>query len=101
MCGALIAVLGSACHSDRPPPNLLLIVVDTLRADRLSSYGYTRPTSPAIDELARRGVLFRHVASYSTWTLPGVVAVLAGDYPPLVFDAVPYTPLTLPTNTHV
>jgi len=68
------------------PLGAVVILLDTLRSDHLSSYGYERPTSPAIDELARRGALFETVASYSTWTLPGTVAVLAGDYPPRVFD---------------
>jgi arylsulfatase A-like enzyme len=68
------------------PLGAVVIVLDTLRSDHLSSYGYERPTSPAIDELARRGSLFETVASYSTWTLPSMAALLAGDYPPLVFD---------------
>jgi arylsulfatase A-like enzyme len=69
------------------PLGAVVFLLDTVRADHLSCYGYERPTTPNIDELARTGVLFRQVASYSTWTLPSVAAVLAGDYPPRVFDA--------------
>jgi arylsulfatase A-like enzyme len=50
------------------PPNILLISIDTLRADHLSSYGYKRPTSPSIDRLAARGVLFEHAYSHSPKT---------------------------------
>jgi arylsulfatase A-like enzyme len=68
------------------PLGAVVFLLDTVRADHVSSYGYDRTTTPAIDALAREGVLFRQVASYSTWTLPSVVAMLSGDYPPLVFD---------------
>ena len=55
------AVLGlAACSSDRTSKrsNILLITIDTLRADHLSSYGYPRETSPVLDRLARDGVRF-------------------------------------------
>jgi arylsulfatase A-like enzyme len=68
------------------PLGAVVFLLDTVRSDHVSSYGYARTTTPAIDALAREGVLFRQVASYSTWTLPSVVALLSGDYPPLVFD---------------
>lgn len=68
------------------PAGAVMFLLDTVRADHVSSYGYERTTTPAIDALARKGALFRQVASYSTWTLPSVVAVLSGDYPPLVLD---------------
>jgi choline-sulfatase len=63
------------------PRNALLIVLDTLRADRLGAYGNPRPASPAIDRLAERGVLFEEVISYSSWTLPSMVAMLSARYP--------------------
>jgi arylsulfatase A-like enzyme len=69
------------------PLGAVVFLLDTVRADHLSCYGYERPTTPNIDELARKGVLFRQVTSYSPWTLPSVAAVLAGDYPPRVFSA--------------
>ena len=51
-------------------PNILVIVVDTLRADHLSSYGYDRPTSPNIDRIAQQGVVFENAFATSSWTLP-------------------------------
>lgn len=50
-------------------PNIILITLDTVRADHLSSYGYTRPTTPRLDALARRGVLFENVIAPASWTL--------------------------------
>jgi len=68
------------------PLGAVVFLLDTVRRDHVSSYGYERPTTPAIDALAREGVLFEQVASYSTWTLPSVAAILAGDFPSRVFD---------------
>ncbi|MCP4661893.1 MAG: sulfatase-like hydrolase/transferase [bacterium] len=62
-----------------PPPNLVIILIDTLRADHLSLYGYERPTSPAIDAWARsRGVVFRNVVAPAPWTLPSHVSLFTG-----------------------
>jgi arylsulfatase A-like enzyme len=62
-------------------PNVLVIVIDTLRADHLSSYGYQRETSPNIDRLANEGVLFENAISTSSWTLPAHASILTGLYP--------------------
>ena len=62
-------------------PNVLLIVVDTLRADHLSVYGYARPTSPNVDRLASNGLLFKNAVSTSSWTLPSHASMLTGLYP--------------------
>ena len=59
-------------------PDILLYVVDTLRADRLSCYGGPAGTSPALDELASDGVLFEHAVAQSSWTKPSMVSVLSG-----------------------
>ena len=59
-------------------PNVLVIVVDTLRADHLSSYGYTRQTSPTIDKLARNGVLFENAIAPSSWSLPSHASLVTG-----------------------
>jgi arylsulfatase A-like enzyme len=61
-------------------PNVLVIVVDTLRADHLSSYGYSRATSPNIDRLAREGTLFENAMSSCSWSLPSHVSMLTGLY---------------------
>lgn len=65
---------------------VVLILLDTLRADHLSCYGYSRPTSPNLDALAREGVRFKQVVSCSPWTLPSIAALLAGEYPERVFN---------------
>jgi arylsulfatase A-like enzyme len=57
-------------HRDDPRPNLLLISLDTLRADHLGTYGYPRPTSPGIDRLAGESVVFEHAVS----TFPSTTA---------------------------
>jgi arylsulfatase A-like enzyme len=59
-------------------PNILVIVVDTLRADHLSSYGYTRATSPNIDNLAGNGVLFENAIAPSSWSLPSHASLVTG-----------------------
>lgn len=56
--------------------NVILISVDTLRADHLGCYGYDRETSPNIDSLAKNSVLFSHVYASSPWTLPSHVSML-------------------------
>lgn len=56
-------------------------MLDTLRADGLSAYGNSRPTSPHLDALARRGVLFERAVSHASGTLPAFVGLLSGRYP--------------------
>jgi len=59
--------------------NVVLVSIDSLRADHLGAYGYSRATSPAIDALARDGgVLFRHHESTTSWTLPAHMSLLTG-----------------------
>jgi arylsulfatase A-like enzyme len=62
-------------------PNILIIIVDTLRADHLSVYGYPRDTSPNIDELVKRGSWFEHTISPSSWTKPAHASLVTGLYP--------------------
>lgn len=59
-------------------PNVLVIVLDTLRADHLSSYGYSRTSSPEIDRLARGGVLFENAIAPSSWSLPSHASLVTG-----------------------
>jgi arylsulfatase A-like enzyme len=63
-------------------PNLVLVVIDTLRADRLSSQGYSRPTSPALDALAEDGVRWSDAWSVAPWTWPSTASILTGAQPP-------------------
>jgi arylsulfatase A-like enzyme/cytochrome c biogenesis protein CcdA len=62
-------------------PNVLLISIDTLRADHLGSYGDTRGLTPALDQLASEGVVFEHAFTSAPWTLPAVASLLTGLYP--------------------
>ena len=62
-------------------PNIVLIVWDTTRADHFSSYGYSRNTTPNVDALARRGVLFENAISASSWTLPSMAGVFTDLLP--------------------
>jgi len=59
-------------------PNVLLVIIDTQRADHLSSYGYHRPTTPSLDRLAAEGTLFERAYSSSSWTLPAHASLMTG-----------------------
>jgi arylsulfatase A-like enzyme len=61
--------------------DLLLVVVDTLRADRLGSYGAERDTSPALDRLAAEGVRFERAYAPAPWTKPSVASIFTGLHP--------------------
>jgi arylsulfatase A-like enzyme len=81
----LFAAAGCADESAAPPgpdtrPDLLLVVVDTLRADRLSTYGNPRRTSPGLDALAATGVVFDDNTAQSSWTLPSMASMLTGRH---------------------
>jgi len=66
--------------SNSDSPNVIVIVVDTLRADHLSSYGYERKTTPFLDSLAAEGVRFENAISPSSWTQPSHASMLTGRY---------------------
>jgi arylsulfatase A-like enzyme len=61
-------------------PNVLLITLDTVRAQSLSLYGYDRPTSPELQRWAKKGVTFRNALSPSSWTLPSHASLFTGHY---------------------
>lgn len=78
---AAVALL-SGCGADdevAPPPNVVFILLDTLRTDHLSSYGYPWTTSPTIDAVAQRGVLFEDCTAQASWTLPSMISLLTGQ----------------------
>lgn len=75
---ALLVLLATCAPAVDPRPDLLLVVVDTLRADHLSVYGYARPTSPQLEAAAARGVVFEDVTAQSSWTRPSMVSMLTG-----------------------
>src|SRR5690606_29185935 len=61
--------------------NVLLITLDTTRADRFSSYGYPEPTTPNLDALASEGSLFESAFSTAPITLPSHTSIMTGTYP--------------------
>jgi arylsulfatase A-like enzyme len=76
----LAAIPGCGDAAPSAPEHVLLIVVDTLRADHLGVFGHARPTSPNIDALARAGVLFETAISQSSYTSPSMVSLMTGRY---------------------
>jgi len=64
-----------------PRPNVLLIVMDTVRADHLSCYGYEKHTAPSLERIAAEGVLFEQAISPGSWTLPSHATLFTGLYP--------------------
>ena len=87
---ALLAALASLCAGcgtprgersrDFEPPDILLLVVDCLRADRLTG-SFSRPASPHLDALANEGIRFTRVFSQTNWTRPSIPSYLTGLYP--------------------
>jgi arylsulfatase len=75
------AMSSSGCRApaDRRP-DLLLIIVDTLRADRLGTYGYDAPTSPTLDALAVSSVVYERATATAPFTMPSVAALMTGRY---------------------
>ncbi|MDR3635985.1 MAG: sulfatase [Isosphaeraceae bacterium] len=61
-------------------PNVLLIVLDTVRADSLSAFGHDRPTTPNLERLASQGVRFSHARSTAPWTLPSHASMFTGQW---------------------
>ena len=85
--GAILAILAGwyfyARHSGRGViRNVVLISIDTCRADHLSCYGFKRPTTPNIDAVAQGGILFKHALSPVPLTTPAHSSMLTGTYPP-------------------
>ncbi|MEM9215311.1 MAG: sulfatase [Cyanobacteria bacterium P01_F01_bin.150] len=68
-------------HPKRNRPDIIFIVLDTQRADRLSCYGYPLPTSPHLDTLAADATLFKGAVSAAQWTVPSHTSMFTGLYP--------------------
>lgn len=90
LAAVLAVLLSAACAGcgraedaagRRPLQGAVLVLLDTVRADHVSCYGYPRPTTPVLDALARSGVRFTQAVSQAPWTLPSVAALLAGRLP--------------------
>ena len=80
-----ITLLGSLLHASSthadPPQGIILISLDTLRADHLGCYGYTRDTSPHLDAFAKENILFENAVVQSSWTLPSHMSIMTSLYP--------------------
>ncbi len=86
---AVVFGLGAiaACNGTRPTgpserPNVLLITVETLRADHVGSYGYRRNTTPNLDRLAAQGARFENTLAQAPFTLPSIASLMTGRTPP-------------------
>jgi arylsulfatase A-like enzyme len=78
---AIAASLGCAEPASRgPAPDVLLVTIDTLRADHLHSYGFAHPTTPNIDALAAEGALFELALAASTATVPSHASIMTSRY---------------------
>jgi hypothetical protein len=77
---ALVLLASSGCSPTRPR-NLILVRVDTLRADYLSCYGSKRASTPGFDRIARNGVLFENATTVAPMTLPAHASLLTGVSP--------------------
>jgi len=79
---AALLLTGLSARAAAPEkPNILLIMIDTLRADHVSCYGYPKPTTPNLDRLASEGVRFDTVYTAAPWTMPSTMSFLSSLYP--------------------
>jgi arylsulfatase A-like enzyme len=76
------------------PPSIVFILIDTLRSDHMSCYGYERKTTPNIDVLAKAGVRFENAIAQSSWTLPSMISLMSGKY---IFSKAPKLPEETPS----
>jgi len=76
----LLAALSAGCRG-RSRPDVLVITLDTTRADHLGSYGYSEPTTPVLDALAKDGAVFTKVYTTNPITLPAHSSLFTGTYP--------------------
>ncbi|MBP8130020.1 MAG: sulfatase [Candidatus Hydrogenedentes bacterium] len=74
-----VPALGAS--SSNTPPNIVLIMLDTLRADKLGCYGCPHEVSPKLDALAAQGVLFERAVAQCSWTRPSIGSFLTSRYP--------------------
>lgn len=68
-------------ENERRRPNIMLLLIDTLRADHIGTYGYSRKTTPNIDSIAADGVVFESATSQEPHTVPSTASILTGLYP--------------------
>jgi arylsulfatase A-like enzyme len=79
---AAFCLAGTSCTAPpEPEPNIVMIVIDTLRPDHLPFYGYAKDTAPFLSRLASQGVVFEQTRSTSSWTAPGTASIVTSLYP--------------------
>ncbi len=81
LCAACHGPSGEGLSGRYPRHNIVLVTVDTLRADHLGAYGYPRRTSPTLDAIAKEGILFEQAFSPTGRTWPSLTAMLTSLYP--------------------
>jgi arylsulfatase A-like enzyme len=79
--GGLVLWCNPAAPDPDQRPNVLVVLIDALRADHLGCYGHSRDTSPIIDSLSRESVLFETAMSPASWTKPSIPSLFTGLYP--------------------
>lgn len=82
LTGVAVTLGLTACGGAPERPSVLLILVEGVRADHCSAYGYTRPTTPGLEAVAHEGVLFERAYSSTPYTPAAVASLLSGRYPP-------------------
>jgi arylsulfatase A-like enzyme len=80
-CALALLLAGPARALDAVRPNVVLVTLDTLRADHASAYGYGRPTTPHLDSVAARGALFESAYAVSATTLPAHASIFTSLHP--------------------
>jgi arylsulfatase A-like enzyme len=81
LAAVLVALALGACARQAERPNVLLVTIDTLRADHVGCYGYGRDTTPALDRLAAEGLRFTRAGTPRAKTTPAMASLLSGTYP--------------------
>jgi len=76
---ALLVPLG--CSQAKPPPSVLLVLIDTLRPDYLGCYGFQAPVSPSMDRLGSESLVFDHCYAPAPWTKPSIASLFTSLYP--------------------
>jgi arylsulfatase A-like enzyme len=81
LIGLLLACLPGCAQEGTGPPSILLVTLDTTRADRIGAYGRDGARTPTLDRLARQGILFERAIAPTPITLPSHASILTGAYP--------------------
>jgi arylsulfatase A-like enzyme len=91
LSGRISCVAGEAteAQSEKKKPNILLIVIDTLRRDHVGCFGYKRDTTPHLDQLAKEGVRCDQMIATSSWTIPSLMSIFT-SLPPSLHNATSY-----------